>query len=179
MSKASKDIAMQSQQWLLGSFYELLKEKPFSDISISDISKNADLDRRTFYRHFRSKEEILEKYCQTIITEFAALILKQGVVSKSNITVAYFTFWRNHIDFLNLLQRDNLMYFLLKEFEELLSIIRKTVRPEIEESSITKEEHYALAFHIGGFYNLLVKWLSQGAKESPEEMGEIIKAIFP
>lgn len=179
MSKASKDIAIQSQQWLLESFYELLKEKPFSDISISDISKNADLDRRTFYRHFRSKEEILGKYCQTIITEFAALILKQGVVIKSNITIAYFTFWRNHIDFLNLLQRDNLMYFLLKEFEQLLSIIRKTVRPEIEESSITKEEHYALAFHIGGFYNLLVKWLSQGAKESPEEMAEIIKAIFP
>ncbi|MBZ9607153.1 TetR family transcriptional regulator C-terminal domain-containing protein [Clostridium estertheticum] len=51
--------------------------------------------------------------------------------------------------------------------------------PEIKESSITKEEHYALAFHIGGFFNLLAKWLSQGAVESPEEMAAIMKTLFP
>lgn len=179
MNKSTNKLAIQSQRWLLESFYRLLKEKSFFEISISEISKNAGLDRRTFYRHFKSKEELLEQYCQTIISEFTTLLLKQGTINKSNVTIAYFCFWRNHLDFLNLLQRDNLLYFLLKEFEQLLIITRKTVMPEIKESSITKEEHYALAFHIGGFFNLLIKWLSQGAVESPEEMAAIMKTLFP
>lgn len=179
MNKSTNKLAIQSKHWLLESFYKLLKEKSFLDISISEISKNAGLDRRTFYRHFKSKEELLEQYCQTIISEFTTLLLKQGTINKSSVTIAYFSFWRNHLDFLNLLQRDNLLYFLLKEFEQLLSITRKTVMPEIKESSITKEEHYALAFHIGGFFNLLTKWLSQGAVESPEEMAAIMKTLFP
>ena len=179
MNKSTNKLATQSKQWLLESFYKLLEEKSFQEISISEISKNAGLDRRTFYRHFISKEELLEQYCQTIISEFTAILLKQGTINKSKVTIAYFSFWGNHLDFLNLLQRDNLLFFLLKELEQLLAITRKTVMPGIKESSITKEEHYALAFHIGGFFNLLVKWLSQGAIESPEEMAEIIQTLFP
>ncbi|MBU3093412.1 TetR/AcrR family transcriptional regulator [Clostridium sp. CF011] len=179
MSKSTNKLAIQSEQWLLESFYRLLEKKSFKEISISEISKNAGLDRRTFYRHFKSTEELLEKYCQTIISEFTALLLKQGTISKSNVTIAYFSFWGNHLDFLNLLQRDNLLFFLLKEFDQLLIITRETVMPEIKESSITKEEHYALAFHIGGFFNLLAKWLSQGAVESPEEMAAIMRTLFP
>lgn len=36
-----------------------MKEKSFDGITISEITKNADLDRTTFYRNFRSKEDIL------------------------------------------------------------------------------------------------------------------------
>lgn len=179
MSESTNKLALQSKHWLLDSFYKLLEEKSYQEISISEISKNADLDRRTFYRHFKTKEELLEQYCQTIISEFIVLLLKQGTINKSKVTIAFFSFWGNHIDFLNLLNRDNLLFFLLKEFELLLAITRKTVMSGIKESSITKEEHYALAFFIGGFFNLLVKWLSQGALESPEEMAEIMQTLFP
>jgi AcrR family transcriptional regulator len=179
MNKSTNKLAIQSKHWLLESFYTLLKEKSFFEISVSEISKNAGLDRRTFYRHFKSKEELLEQYCQIIFSEFSTLLLKQGTINKSKVTIAYFSFWKKHIDFLKLLQRDNLLYFLLKEFDQLLIITRKAVMPEIKESSITKEVQYALAFHIGGFFNLLIKWLSQGAVESPEEMAAIIKTLFP
>lgn len=175
----SNKLATQSENWLLDSFYELLKEKAFSDITISEISEKADLDRRTFYRHFKSKESILEQYCRSIISEFVDLILSQDTLSKACVTTAYFTFWKNHIEFLKLLERDNLLYFLLKEFEPLLSLTRKTVKPKIEQASLTKEEHYYLSFFIGGFFNLLLKWLSQGAIESPSEMATIINEIFP
>lgn len=172
-------LAAQSRSWLLDSFYHLLREKAFHNITISEISTGADLDRRTFYRHFKTKEAILQQYCQSIISEFADLILSLDNISKPNVTAAYFTFWENHLDFLKLLERDNLLFYLLKEFELLLSIVRKTVKPEIDEDSITKVEHYYLSFFIGGFFNLLVKWLSQGALESPSEMAAIMENIFP
>ncbi|MPW25262.1 TetR family transcriptional regulator [Alkalibaculum sp. M08DMB] len=172
-------LAAQSRSWLLDSFYNILREKAFQNITISEISECADLDRRTFYRHFKSKEAILQEYCQSIISEFASLILSQDNISKSNVTVAYFTFWKNHLDFLKLLERDNLLFYLLNEFELLLSIVRNTVKPEIDEGSITKIEHYHLSFFIGGFFNLLVKWLSKGALESPSEMAAIMEKVYP
>ncbi len=38
---------------------ELLQEKEFSEISITDLTKRADVARVTFYQHFDSKEAVL------------------------------------------------------------------------------------------------------------------------
>ena len=38
---------------------ELCAEKPFPDISISEITDRADVGRATYYRHFSSKEDVI------------------------------------------------------------------------------------------------------------------------
>ena len=48
-----------SQQWLYESLIELMKNHPFEKITIAEITKNADLDRTTFYRNYDSKIDIL------------------------------------------------------------------------------------------------------------------------
>ncbi|MDR3053340.1 MAG: TetR/AcrR family transcriptional regulator [Coriobacteriales bacterium] len=42
------------------SFRELLKTTTFDKISISDICKRAEVSRKSFYKHFASKEDIIE-----------------------------------------------------------------------------------------------------------------------
>ena len=43
---------------LLNALVELLEEKPFSKISVSDIHGKAGVSRQTFYRHFENKYDI-------------------------------------------------------------------------------------------------------------------------
>lgn len=43
-----------------------LKEKDYSDISIEDILKKADVARSTFYAHFKTKDEVLDSLLDNI-----------------------------------------------------------------------------------------------------------------
>ncbi len=54
--------AIRSQEWLVEALLFLLEEKPYHKISIKEIAEKADLDRSTFYRHFDSKQALLERY---------------------------------------------------------------------------------------------------------------------
>ena len=41
------------------AFVELLKEKKLSSITITEITRRADIDRRTFYLHYSGMEDII------------------------------------------------------------------------------------------------------------------------
>lgn len=48
-----------TKKLLAGTMKELLKSQDFSKITISGIAKAADINRKTFYYHFRSTEDLL------------------------------------------------------------------------------------------------------------------------
>lgn len=58
---------------------------------------------------------------------------------------------------------------VLSNSEKYLLKIRKQIYGEIDEHI-----DYALTFQTGGFISILIKWLSKGAKETPEEMANIV-----
>ena len=64
MYRGSNPTALQSQQWLTESLIAWMKEKPFSQITVQEIARRADLSRQTFYNFFSSKEEVLRLYLQ-------------------------------------------------------------------------------------------------------------------
>ncbi len=46
------------------AFTKLIEEKPFEEISVSELCEGAMIRRATFYRHFPNKEEFLAYYVQ-------------------------------------------------------------------------------------------------------------------
>lgn len=57
-----------TRQLLQTALAALLQEKPFDELSITDIAKRADLARVTFYQHYASKEALL----LTLVSDFFA-----------------------------------------------------------------------------------------------------------
>lgn len=49
---------------LVNSFKSLLKEKPFSKITISDITNDCGINRMTFYYHFKDIYDLIEWTCE-------------------------------------------------------------------------------------------------------------------
>ena len=70
-------ISIQSKQWLLDALLTLMEEKDFQSITITELTERACLDRKTFYRNFRSKEDVLflkfQELCQLYISELHSL----------------------------------------------------------------------------------------------------------
>lgn len=62
MLQSSNPIAQQSQRWIVQALLDLMGKEEYDRISVTRICSKAGLDRRTFYRNFESKNDVLEHY---------------------------------------------------------------------------------------------------------------------
>ncbi|MBR3212316.1 MAG: TetR/AcrR family transcriptional regulator [Firmicutes bacterium] len=54
------------------AYFDLIREKHSIKISISEIARRADIDRKTFYLHFNSVEDVLNEYIEERIDHMMA-----------------------------------------------------------------------------------------------------------
>ena len=52
---------------ILTALLDLLKEKPLSDISVSELTSKAEIGRVSFYRNYQNKEDILKEESDRLI----------------------------------------------------------------------------------------------------------------
>ena len=52
--------------WILEAVLILMDEKPYSKITVSDITEKAGIARQTFYRNYKDKNEVIIKYFANI-----------------------------------------------------------------------------------------------------------------
>lgn len=54
---------------IANSFKKLVNKKPIEKITVSDITKEANISRQTFYRHFLDKYDLMNWYFDKILLE--------------------------------------------------------------------------------------------------------------
>ena len=59
--------ASEAEDKIAKAFLDLLDEKPADSISVKEIAERAGVSRVTYYRHYSSKEEILERYACSVL----------------------------------------------------------------------------------------------------------------
>src|SRR4051812_438929 len=83
-SNPSNDLrARRTRKWLQEALLELMKEKSFEDIQITELTGRAQVSRPTFYLHYRSKEELLLSHVDVIFDEFHAEVSRE--IARGNI----------------------------------------------------------------------------------------------
>lgn len=179
MSRQSMNpIAIRSRRWIIDALLELMKEKPYSEITISEISKKADLVRRTFYRNFNSKEEILEAYFQSMIQDYLDELPEEDEVSTYTLALIYFKFWKKEIEFIRILQRNNLFHILLREFDDFVPKVMLKYKMSVVGGYSETYFQYYTAFIAAGLWHVLERWVAKGMIETPIEMAEIYTRII-
>ena len=59
-----------TKKWLQEALLSLMLQKPFTKISIAEITDKAEVSRPTFYLHYKNKEEVLEDYLDSMYKNF-------------------------------------------------------------------------------------------------------------
>lgn len=80
---------------IIVAFFSLLKNNSFERITTSQIILEAHINRSTFYRHFKDKNEILESIQSSIIPYFFNKIIMQNVNSPSEYIRLIFSLIKN------------------------------------------------------------------------------------
>lgn len=163
---------VQSREMFAQALLDLMKEKPYSEITITDLSIKADLARRTFYRHFTTIDDILDYTLHQLSATYRQQQKRNITNDLTHITFSFFSYWEQHKDFLQILEKNNLLYRLHSQF----AITEPEENTSDDETAALIE--YAVCFTSGAMWNLLVKWLQDGAKETPSEMATVVKSII-
>ena len=65
MKNEQKNTYVKKQ--ILTALLDLLKEKPLSDTSVSELTSKAEIGRVSFYRNYQNKEDILKEESDRLI----------------------------------------------------------------------------------------------------------------
>ena len=166
-----------AQTYFINALLSIMKEKPYQDITVQELAETAQYDRRTYYRYFNSKEDVLRLYCSHILGEMATMMKHGKKLTFRSGIFAYFTFWEKYIPFLQLLQKNNLLHFLGDEQDKLLyyhvgTFVQPEIPPQLENAPPISK--YAFYFTSGGLWDILLHWLKEESRRSPKEMTEYI-----
>lgn len=65
--RASGDLRVQrTHKLILDALLELTVQKGFANVTVRDITKQAGINRATFYRHYQDKFDLLDHYTQAV-----------------------------------------------------------------------------------------------------------------
>ena len=67
-------------------------KKEYDKITVTEICRIADLDRRTFYRNFNSKNDVLEEYIRLLGEEYLKMYADLDKRDKFNSTKLFLNF---------------------------------------------------------------------------------------
>lgn len=148
------------------ALFTLLQNKPFSEITVSDIVKTANVARASYYRNFENKEAIIESYMvrqRKEIAEkihFTESIDDLFIQEKLKTSLEHYLIQKHYI----LSLYDNGFGTLILEE---LNIFAEEILGDMSSHSL---ERYRLYFLSGAMFNMTIQWLKNGASESPNEM---------
>lgn len=148
------------------SFFELLAQKPISDISISELTDLAGVGRASFYRNFKRKEDIITTHLNQLFREWLSECNKNNNAPLSEQVRTMITHFETHRSFYTLLNEQGLTY-MLKD------IIIGFCGPKPEYDML---QAYASSFTAYTIYGWIDVWFQRGMKESSEELYELFKA---
>ena len=171
-------VALYSNQeeLFLIAFMALMKEKPFEQISVNELSEKAGMSRRTFYRHFKSMETILECVLQDRIDYFVSHCSRDKPGNFKALVKSFFDFWYYEKTFLNILRKSKKLDLFLQFFIEQTRNVMSEAFPVQNEYSC--HEAYMPYFIASGLCGILVKWLEDGATLKPEDMVQVASHIM-
>lgn len=175
MTAPTNPIATQSRARLVRALLDLMLEVPYADITITQIADRSGLSRRTFYRNFTQKSDLLAEHVSTLTEEYIVRLRAVADRPMPDIVIMHFTFWTEHLGFLRTLHRSGMLWLVLEAYNQQMQHV-SAATGSTRFAQVPRQD-YALAFNAGGYFNLMVQWLRGGARETPQEMAAAIRGM--
>ena len=172
MERKIREDSKYSQECIIDAFIYLLGEKQLQSITITEICKKAGVARITFYKYFKTLNDVLKAAVDSKFALFREEInhAKQFRNTKYALEVSISTIVTLHKP-LKSLAKSKMSGILLQYFTEALL----TIIPNIGPSDEYQNSRYL--FLCGGVFNILTNWVFKGMKESPKQLADQIYVV--
>ncbi len=164
------------------SLARLMAEKPLKDITVKELTEDADVNRGTFYSHYKDiydlRDQMENEAFQALISvlnHYPPETLRQGLRPLLTDIFRFVLCWRGEGD--TLLGPTANPLFLDRIKAELSRRVEEEWRGLYHLSSSAQWDYY-LNYVVAGWVAMLQVWTGSGMKESPEEMAAMAEQFI-
>ena len=156
------------------AFILLLYKNNLNDISVSQLTKKAGINRSTFYLHYIDKEDFLQQLKEETMQDISEILERKRGNPKKALEEVLTYFAEDISLFSQIAQKhdfsfaDNVRSFINGVIEDTPSSV-----PIIVEA-FNMPEQYAIKMFVSGLIGVITEWIINGALESPQELTKII-----
>lgn len=171
--------SLQSSQWIYNALEELMIEKDYSEISVTDIVNKANLGRTTFYRNFDTIDDVLRMKCNEEfikLREYLTEYYKQLKTKKIFFLKPFLRYWYIDSKIIELLIKAKKEYIIKESFIELINFFTDTIPNK--PSAISDHYNYFVELRIAISISILSVWIKNDKNIPPDDLSEIIVEQF-
>lgn len=150
---------------------ELTEEMPFIKISVGNICKYCGMNRKSFYYHFKDKEDLVNWIFETEFIEYARKNTYESVWKAMDDLICYF--YANRVFYSRILEYEGQNSFS-EYFNELIHTVFFEQLQTIVKNPQTKD--FQINFVADGMLCTLKRWLKSEECIPPEELMEGLKS---
>lgn len=165
-------------EMLKGALVEAMQKEHISKISVKSLCELADINRSTFYAHFRAQYDLLHHIEQEVLDNITRQLERQDFDGKGPISFQVLNlilkYVRQNASLFKALLSDNCEPDIQREIMKLPDIISVQIYEGLDE----RAKDYLSVFGITGCVSILQKWLQDGMPESTGQISELILQVL-
>lgn len=168
---------------LAEALIDLSCEEGYDAVTVQSLTERAEINYRTFYRHYESKDELLQDVLQSTLADLRRKMPPPTPREMNNPEFEVIARQKAQILYQYVADNSNIFQLLLQSGPLALEPIQKYARNEtehfFEDLPMGEIPHQLIANHmIAATFAMLHWWLDSNMPYSPQEMGEFAAQLI-
>lgn len=163
-----------SQRQIAKALFRLMETDNYNDLTITEICQEAGVGRKTFYRNFDDKIDVVAFYLYELF--------QQNFPAKHNDSwqalFTHFSFVNTYQNIFSLLYKNGLLPQIQQWIRFVVHHYQKEIIQMLQDHGFQDYYSYVLNFIASTLYANLELWIKNGYQESPVEMTELTKQFL-
>lgn len=173
---------IRTKQQIRQALIELLSEKGENNISVRELAQRANINRGTFYIHYKDTHDLVEQLVDEAVKKLLGVCKRHPPAQTPRESYPFLT------DLFETLQSDPQLFSILLETtgshaysERICVTIQENFLDDLLSvfySADPKQRQVASGFIVSGCLHEALNWLEHGMKESPDEMAYLTGRVI-
>lgn len=164
------------QRELEQGLLEVMLQRRYEDISVSDLCQKLGVPRKTFYRYFSGKDGALYALIDHAFMDFDSFEIIDRDLPPEKYMERVFRYWTACKPLLDALSRSGLSGVLVQRAIDYSREMENL--PLFMTSSDKQMQDYGTMFAVCGLMTMMVQWHQDGFHPGPEQMAKLAIRLF-
>ncbi|MCR5370497.1 MAG: TetR family transcriptional regulator C-terminal domain-containing protein [Clostridium sp.] len=172
---------VRTKRAIRNAFAKLVSVKPLPEITVRELSDEADINRKTFYNYYSDIYQVMDEVENEIVTAFTEALrsvdLAEALKNPNLIVSRMMNIINDDSDFYGHVFSLGVNATLL---EKLIRVMKDMIREEVNRTLMVDPEllDFALDFEISGIISAYQAWFNSGCRMDRQKLAKYASAIM-
>ena len=162
---------------IANALLNLLKTQPLHKITVTQITKESNLTRQTFYRNFEDKEDLVNWYFE-VLADKAFLQIGNSETLREGLTKKFEFIYHDRVFFKEAFKSKDYNNVENYDYNCILTFYQNIIKRKLG-NNIPSDIEFLLEMYCHGSITMTVDWATEGYKLKPEELADMLIEALP